>query len=257
MHILVSNDDGIAANGLKALAKAMLPLGKVTVIAPSQNQSATGHKKTLSDPLRIRHVPTFLDGAVNAYSVSGSPSDCTAVAMLGFIKEPIDIIVSGINRGPNLAQDVTYSGTVAVALEAAIFGLPAVAFSLDDREANADYEPAIPWARRVTEQVIANGLPKHTILNVNFPIGEIVGLKVTRQGMRQYNDQLIERADPHGNPYYWIGGERPTGDTAMVDTDLWAVHQGYVSVTPIHLDLTAHDMLKSLQQWNFSNINGR
>ncbi|NJL95925.1 MAG: 5'/3'-nucleotidase SurE [Anaerolineae bacterium] len=251
MHILVSNDDGIHAPGLRALTEAMLPLGKVTVIAPETNQSATGHKKTLDSPLRIRPVQDYREG-VNAFAVNGSPSDCTAVAMLGFIKEQIDLVVSGVNMGPNLAQDVTYSGTVAVALEAAIFGLPAVAFSLDDRALDADYSPCIPVARELARATGEHKLPPMTILNVNIPGTPIRGWRVTRQGVREYRDQLVERDDPHGRPYYWIGGERPAGDVKTEGTDLWAVHQGYVSVTPIQLDLTAHTMIDALHKWNIN-----
>jgi 5'-nucleotidase len=248
MHILVSNDDGINAPGIAALTEAMLPLGKVTVIAPEVNQSASGHKRTLHDPLRIRPVRNFMEG-VEAYMVDGSPADCTAIAMLGFIKEPIDLVVSGINRGPNVAQDVTYSGTVAVALEAAIFGLPAVAFSLDDRSSHADYKPSVMVARQITQAFMEQKLPPLTILNVNIPASPIKGWKVTRQGVREYRDELVERIDPNGYPYYWVGGERPGGDVATEGTDLWAVNQGYVSITPIHLDLTAHTLLDSMGQW--------
>jgi len=253
MHILVSNDDGIFASGIKALTEAVIPLAdKVTVIAPSQNQSASGHKRTLNDPMRIRKVSDFVDG-VEAYAVTGSPADCTAVAMLGFIKDPIDLVVSGINRGPNVAQDVTYSGTVAVALEALIFGLPAIAFSLDDRSSKADYQPSIPVARTVTETVIREGLPKQTLLNVNIPAGnEIKGYKTVKQGVRTYQDQLIERHDPHGVPYYWVGGAMPAGEVEKEGTDLWAVHNGYVSLTPIHLDLTAHDAIDNIAKWDIN-----
>lgn len=251
MHILVSNDDGILSPGLLALAQAMLPLGKVTVVAPEENQSATGHKKTLSNPLRIRYLKEYAEG-VTAYAVNGSPSDCTAVAMLGFIKEPIDLVVSGINLGANMGQDVTYSGTVAVALEGAIFGVPAVAFSLDSRSLDADFTPYIEIAREIASTVYENGLPPLTILNVNIPDMPIKGWKVTRQGIRQYRDVLVERIDPHGRPYYWIGGERPTGDVNLVDTDLWAVHHGYVSLTPIHLDLTAHNLLPAMSEWQLN-----
>jgi 5'-nucleotidase len=249
MHILVSNDDGITAPGLRALVEAVQPLGKITVVAPMTNQSSTGHKLTLDKPLRIIPQKDFMPG-VEAYAVDGSPADCTAVAMLGFVKEKIDLVVSGINRGPNLAQDVTYSGTVAVALEAAIFGYPAVAFSLDNRTSHADYAHCIPVAREVAQKMISFPLAPLTIINVNIPAGpEIKGWKVTRQGLRQYRNRLIERQDPHGYPYYWIGGEQPAGDTTQPDTDLWAVHHGYVSITPIHLDLTAHQALASLQAW--------
>lgn len=249
MHILVSNDDGIQAPGLLALAQAMLPFGKVTVVAPDENQSATGHKKTIEHPLRIRSLKEYLEG-VQAYSVNGSPSDCVAVALLGYIKEPVDLVVSGINQGPNLAQDVTYSGTVSVALESAIFGLPAVAFSLDNRSPDADYTIAAEVAHRVVTEMIKNPFPPMTILNVNIPKGQVKGWKSTRQGLREYRDRLDERLDPRGRPYYWIGGEEPIGDITTVDTDLWAVHNGYVSLTPIHLDLTAHNLLTEIAAWN-------
>jgi 5'-nucleotidase len=227
----------------------MMPLGKVTVIAPAENQSATGHKKTLTEPLRIRPQRDYAEG-IAAWSVTGSPSDCVAVAMLGFIEEPIDLVVSGINRGSNLAQDVTYSGTVAVALEAAIFHLPAVAFSLDSRSSKANYEHCIETAANIARQVLEHGLPSHTILNVNFPEGSPQGVKLTRQGIREYRDKLIKRIDPHGMPYYWIGGEPPAGDVEKVDTDLWAVHNGFISVTPLHLDLTPHNLLPEIASWN-------
>jgi 5'-nucleotidase len=248
MHILVSNDDGLYAPGIRALVEAVMPLGQVTVVAPSENQSTTGHKRTLHRPLRISPIADYLDG-VTAYSVNGSPADCTAVAMLGFIKEPINLVVSGINRGANLAQDVTYSGTVAVALESAIFGVPAVAFSLDDHSENANYQPCIPVIRQVIEKFSTASFPQRTILNVNFPRIPFMGWKITRQGVREYRDKLVERVDPNGVPYYWVGGERPSGDVEEVDTDLWAVHHGYVSITPIHLDMTAHNLLPQLQEW--------
>jgi 5'-nucleotidase len=249
MHILISNDDGINAPGLRALTQAMLPLGKVTVLAPEENQSATGHKKTLLNPLRIRRIKDYAPD-VEAFAINGSPSDCTAVAMLGFVKERIDLVVSGINFGANVAQDVTYSGTVAVALEAVIMGVPAIAFSLDVQSEDPDFAPPIEIARKVTQAYLSNGrLPDMTILNVNIPDAPINGWKVTRQGVREYRDKLSERIDPRGYPYYWIGGERPTGDVELVDTDLWAVHNGYVSLTPIHLDLTAHSLLPKLAEW--------
>jgi 5'-nucleotidase len=251
MHILVSNDDGIHAPGLHALAQAVLPLGQVTVIAPLENQSATGHKRTFHQPLRILPQPHFLDG-VTAYAVTGSPADCTAVAVLGFLEQKVDLVVSGVNRGPNAAQDVTYSGTVAVTLEAAIFGLPALAFSLDNRASDADYSHCIPIARHLTEVVLREGLPTHTILNVNIPASTPKGIKITRQGLREYRDTLIRRQDPYGQPYFWVGGQEPIGDVEAVDTDLWALHHGYVSVTPIHLDMTAHHVLNTLQSWRLA-----
>lgn len=249
MHILVSNDDGIYAPGIYALAMAMRELGDVTVIAPEENHSATGHKKTLDKPLRSRTLPDYGDG-VTAYAINGSPSDCVAIALLGLIEKPVDLVVSGINQGPNMAQDVTYSGTVSVALEAAIFGLPAIAFSLDNRTPEADYSHAAVAAQQVARSTVEYGLPGMVILNVNIPDGPFKGWKTTRQGVREYHDELDKRLDPRGRPYYWIGGPAPGGDVNEVDTDLWAVHNGYVSVTPIQLDLTAHTLLENVRQWN-------
>jgi len=254
MHILISNDDGIMAPGLLALATAMRAFGKVTVIGPEENQSANGHRKTMSKPLRLN--ATHLADGTPAYSSDGAPADCVALAMLGVIKEPIDMVVSGINRGPNLGQDLTYSGTVAAAFEGTIHHKPSIAFSLDDRSPEADYSTAAEIAKRVVHTVINHqlALPPLTLLNVNvpnLPLDNIRGMQITRQGTSVYRDELVARIDPYGRPYYWLGGEAPTGDVTVVGTDIWAVHQGYVSITPIHLDLTAHPMIDTLHTWTF------
>lgn len=253
-NILISNDDGIFAPGLKQLATSMLALGKVWVVAPKDNQSASGHRKTMHRPLRANPIYNVFQPEIMAYAIDGAPSDCVAITLMGLIDEPMDIVVSGINSGPNLGQDVTYSGTVSVALEAAIFGLPAVAFSLTSRRIDADYGPSDPWLRQITTQVLTHGLPHHTILNVNIPplpAEELRGIQITRQGRRDYRDILDERIDPFGKPYYWIAGTEPGGDVEAEGTDIWAVNQGYVSVTPIHLDLTRHEFLPTLQAWEW------
>jgi 5'-nucleotidase len=252
MHILVSNDDGILAPGLFALANAMREFGDVTVIAPEENQSANGHRKTLTKPLRINK--THLADGTPAYSSDGSPADCIAVALLGFIEKPIDLVVSGINRGSNLAQDVTYSGTLAAAFEGTISGKPSIGFSLNDYSLEADYTAAAEVAKRIVPQVIQYGLPTLTLLSVNIPklpFNEIKGFQITRQGTRQYRDALVSRVDPQGRPYYWIGGEVPVGDYTQEGTDVWAVYHGYVSVTPLHLDMTAHHHADTLTGWVF------
>jgi 5'-nucleotidase len=252
MRILVSNDDGILAPGLKALALAMREFGNVTVIGPEENQSAGGHRKTLTRPLRVNEV--VLSEELEAFSIDGSPADCVALGVLGIVKEPIDLVVSGINRGANLGQDLTYSGTVAAAFEATIQRKRAVAFSLDDWSLNADYGPAAKIACQVVRELLDNGMPPMTLLNVNIPrlpLDQIKGFKVTRQGMRVYRDRLDERADPYGRPYYWIGGEAPSGEFGVEGTDIWAVHSGYVSVTPVQLDMTAHTLVDSLRDWQF------
>jgi 5'-nucleotidase len=253
MHILISNDDGILAPGLLALATAMREFGTVTVVGPEENQSANGHRKTLTKPLRINK--THLADGTPAYSTDGSPADCIAVSLLGYITEPVDLVVSGINRGPNLGQDVTYSGTLAAAFEATLYHKPAVAFSLNDFSPEADYSASAEVAKRVVRQVLAQGgLPRLTLLSVNIPklqTNEIKGYQVTRQGTREYRDELIKRDDPQGRPYYWIGGEVPTGDINEVGTDIAAVYNGYVSITPLHLDMTAHSFIAPLSDWAF------
>lgn len=252
MHILVSNDDGIFAPGLLALATIMREFGQVTVIGPEENQSANGHRKTLTKPLRLTSVK--LGDGIDAYSADGAPADCVAVALLGFIKTPVDLVVSGINRGANLGQDLTYSGTVAAAFEGTIHRKPSIAFSFADRSLEANYSTPAQVARCVAKQVMEHGLPPMTLLNVNVPnlsFNEIKGFCITRQGTRIYHDKLDARLDPEGRPYYWIGGEAPTGDLTEEATDIWAVHHGYVSITPVHLDLTAHAMIEPLKQWHF------
>jgi 5'-nucleotidase len=256
MHILVSNDDGVNAPGIAALAEAMLPFGKVTVVAPKENQSATGHRKTMHKPIRIDAVPFPVKG-VTAYATSDSPSDSVAVALLGFIKDPIDLVVSGINRGANQGQDLTYSGTVSAAFEAVIWHKPAIAFSLVDYTESADYRAAAAIARQIVGLDLYRRLPPLTLLNVNvpaLPLDQIKGFKMVRQGLRKYNDALVTRMDPYGRPYYWIGGAAPGGDLTEEGTDLWATANGYVSITPIHLDMTNHSLLLDMASWGLIEL---
>jgi 5'-nucleotidase len=252
MHILVTNDDGINHPGLLALAQALRPLGQVSVLAPERNWSASGHVKTLDYPLRVKE--TTLADDTPALTTDGAPSDCVALALLGLLP-PVDLVVSGINPNANLGHDVTYSGTVTAAMEAAIGGVPGIAVSLSSPE--NDLRPvfltAANIARRIAAQVIARGLPPATLLNVNVPFlpeDQIRGILVTRQGLRVYRDKLEPRRDPRGRPYYWIGGEAPTG--VLEDgTDIGGLAQGYVTVTPLQLDLTAYPLLETLKDWHF------
>jgi 5'-nucleotidase len=247
-HILVTNDDGIRAPGLLALKDACAEIGDVTVLAPSHNWSASGHVKTMHKPLRVDRV-TLADGT-EALSTTGAPSDAVALAFLGVVEREIDLVVSGVNRGANLGHDVTYSGTVTAAMEAAISDVPAVAVSLNTRE-QADFGPAARFAASLAIETLERGIPEGILLNVNvphLPADAIKGVRVTRMGLRIYRDELLKRVDPRGKPYYWIGGPEPTG-VEEEGTDIWAVANGYISVTPIHLDLTAHDLLESLKDW--------
>jgi 5'-nucleotidase len=251
MHILVTNDDGVQAPGLLALARAVRGLGKVTVFAPERNWTASGHVKTLDRPMRVRE--TILADETAAFTTDGAPSDCVALALLGVLSEPVDLVVTGINPGENVGHDMTYSGTVTAAMEAAIWGLPAVAFSLrmpDEPMHKPDFTTASLIAQNMVKEVLQSGLPKGLLLNVNIPylsMDDIRGLCITRQGLRIYHDKLIKRLDPRQYPYYWIGGEMPTG-VPEDDTDYGALMEGCISVTPIQLDLTAHDYLKPLRE---------
>jgi 5'-nucleotidase len=251
MHILITNDDGITAPGLLALAQSLKTLGRISVLAPDHNWSASGHVKTLNRPLRVNEE-VLADGTP-ALSSDGAPSDCVALAMLGVLGEKIDLVVSGINAGNNLGSDMTYSGTVTAAMEGAIFGIPSIAVSLDVQSGQriVDYSPAAAVAHQVARLVLANGLPNKTLLNVNvpaLPLEQIKGFDVTHLGLRIYQDELVCREDPKGRPYYWIGGLPPTGVIAD-ETDFGAIANGYVSITPIQMDMTNYTLIDSLKSW--------
>jgi 5'-nucleotidase len=256
MHILVTNDDGVQAPGLLALAQEMRKLGKVTVFAPDHNWSASGHVKTMDRPLRVRE--TLLADGTPAFSSDGAPSDCVAMPLLGLLEDKVDLVISGINPNANIGHDVTYSGTVTAAMEAVIDGVPGLAVSLDSPEGHKgplDYSTAAAVGRRVAERVIAEGLPEGVVLNINVPYlkeSELKGFMVTRQGLRVYRDALDERLDPRGRPYYWIGGESPTG-VPEAGTDFGALKEGYVSITPLQLDLTNYKAMDVLKKWKWKS----
>ncbi len=254
MHILVTNDDGVQAPGLLALAQAMRELGRVTVFAPDHNWSASGHVKTMDRPLRAREV--LLADGTSALTTDGAPSDSVALALLGVVKEKIDLVVSGINPHENIGHDVTYSGTVTAAMEAVIGGVPGMAVSLhapENHRGVLDYSTAAQVARRVARKVMAEGLLEGVLLNVNVPYlkeAEIKGYMITRQGLRLYRDALDARTDPRGKPYYWIGGEFPLG-VPEEGTDYGALMAGYVSITPLQLDLTAREAMEGMRKWKW------
>ncbi|MEW5868348.1 MAG: 5'/3'-nucleotidase SurE [Chloroflexota bacterium] len=257
MHILVTNDDGVMAPGLQALAEEMRQIGQVSILAPDRNWSGGGHVKTLDRPLRIRQV-TLADYG-QAFSSDGAPSDCVALALLGFFPEKIDLVVSGINPMANIGHDVTYSGTVTASMEAVIWNVPAVAFSLDTRENHLsllDYGPAARIARQIVQALQDHRLPAGILLNVNVPYlpeDQIKGMRITRQGLRVYRDRLDQRMDPRGRPYYWIAGDAPTG-IPEDGSDVGALAEGYVSITPLQLDLTAYPALHLLRNWQWEQV---
>jgi len=248
-HILVTNDDGVSAPGLFALVQALRSLGEVSVLAPDRNWSASGHVKTLHRPLRIKEVS--LEDGSTALASDGAPSDCVALSVLGILPE-LDLVVSGINPNANVGYDVTYSGTVTAAMEAVIWGIPGLAVSLDSPENHQgilDYKPAAELARQVAETILNNKFDREVVLNLNVPylsLEDIKGLQVTRQGLRVYRDELITREDPRGIPYYWIGGDPPTGIPDQ-GTDIGGLQAGYATLTPLGLDLTAKEALEKIR----------
>jgi 5'-nucleotidase len=248
LHILVTNDDGVDAPGLLALQKTLQEVGEVTVFAPDHNWSAAGHTRTMHKPLRVNQV-TLPDGTL-AYTTTGAPSDCVALVILGFLDHQPDLVVSGINQGANVGHDITYSGTIAAAMEAVISGIPALAVSLDSYE-NQDFAYAARFVARLVRLVLERGLLPNTFLNVNVPAvppAEIAGIQITRLGQRVYRDRLVERQDPRGRNYYWIGGEPPSG-VPEEGTDIWALANNCISITPLHLDMTEYKMVEELKRW--------
>ena len=246
--ILVTNDDGVHSPGLLALKQAMDGVGQVTVFAPDRNWSAAGHSKTMHKPLRMSQAE-LADGTL-AYTTNGAPSDCVGLALLGAIPDMPDLVVSGINQGANLGHDITYSGTVAGAMEAVVGGVPAIAVSLNAREWR-DFSAVTAVVIDLAHHILDNGLPSNTLLNVNAPAllpSQVAGVAVTRLGQRVYRDILIERTDPAGQPYYWIGGEPPSG-VEEDGTDIGAVARGYISVTPLTMDMTDYQFIDRLRGW--------
>lgn len=246
MLILVSNDDGVHAEGLRLLAEAMRKLGDVVVIAPDRERSAAGHSLTLSRPLRCQSL------GQGWYGVDGTPTDCIALGVMGILKRRPDLVVAGINLGLNLGDDITYSGTVSAAFEGTLLGIPSFAISL---EAGAPwrFETAAEFALLLARMIVERGLPADTLLNVNVPdrpLSAIRGVALARQGRRVYSETIVEKVDPRGKTYYWIGGTEPTWERRG-DTDVEAVRAGRISVTPLHLDLTNHAAFQELRGWTF------
>jgi 5'-nucleotidase len=245
--ILVTNDDGYLSEGIRTLAQAARGLGEVRVVAPDREQSATSHSLTLHNPLRVRQR------GEGVQAVDGTPTDCVILALGALLERRPDVVLSGINHGPNLGDDVLYSGTVAAAMEATILGVPAVAVSLADREE----ESMAAWGgvvARLLERLLRADLPKETLLNVNLPPvapEKVAGVRVTTLGRREYVGSLTRAQDPNGREYFWIGG----GESRWwggPDSDFRAIHENFISVTPLHLDLTNFALLQDLSAWDLS-----
>ncbi len=248
MDILITNDDGIYAEGIRALAQSLKGLGRITVVAPEAERSAVGHAITLSDPIHIKRV--YRGGSFFGYSTSGTPADCVKLAIKSIMKRRPDIVASGINLGPNVGYSVLYSGTVSGATEGAILGIPSFAISLATFT-NPDYRVAAAFARRLVRRIVANdGLPRGTLLNVNVPAvgrAKIKGVRVTRQGERVIDERFDKREDPRKRVYFWLTGENIRSDVSDSDTE--TIRRNYISVTPIHSDMTDHDLRPVLETW--------
>lgn len=248
--ILVSNDDGISSPGLRKLAESLSALGDVMVVAPDRERSAVGHSLTLNRPLRATPV------ADGWYSVDGTPTDCITLAVMSLLPRRPDLVAAGINHGSNLGDDVTYSGTVSSAIEATLQGIPAFAMSLAG-VGQLDFRGAATFALKLGGEILRRGLPQDTLLNVNVPNLEpegIRGVAVTRQGRRIYSETVIQKIDPRGKAYYWIGGVDPSWKCTG-GTDYEAVSSGWISLTPLHLDLTNHGAIDLIKTWKLS-LNG-
>lgn len=246
INILVTNDDGIASLGLHALARAMRPLGRVWVVAPDRERTATGHALTLHKPLRVTRI------GARTFAVSGTPTDCVNLALKKLLRGAPALVVSGINRGVNLGDDVTYSGTVSAALEGTIMGIPSIAVSQETGK-NTRYDVAAFYATRVARAVLQHGLPVETLLNVNVPDrprARITGVRVAALSRRRFDEPIIEKTDPHGQQYYWIAGTRVSW-SRQKDSDHELLRRGFVTLTPIHLDVTHHEALEQLRGWEF------
>jgi 5'-nucleotidase len=242
--ILVTNDDGIESPGLKALAESLKSLDTVYIVAPDRERSAIGMAITLYHPLRAKWI------ASNTYASDGTPVDCVDLAISALLPERPALLVSGINHGQNLGNDIHFSGTIAAAKKGTFLGIPSLAISLTSAS-EYHYETATSVARRFAKHVLANGMPDGILLNINVPncpISEITGMQITRQDLGTYSANAITRLDRYGNPYYWIGGERAEIDQGE-DTDLNAINNRRVSITPVQLDFTAHDQIEPLKRW--------
>jgi 5'-nucleotidase len=244
MLILITNDDGIAAEGLSALRESLGGMGRVVTVAPDREQSASSHAITLHAPLRIQQV------GEDAYTVDGTPTDCVLVAMNGLLDTRPDVVISGINHGPNMGDDVTYSGTVSAAFEGAILGVPSIAVSLATF-GERNFEAARASIPKLLEAIARHELPPRALLNVNVPScapDELRGFRITKLGHRVYEDTLVARKDPRGRDYYWIGGGEPSWNPDP-ETDFLAIDEGFVSVTPLSLDLTHLGLHEAMQSW--------
>ena len=247
--ILITNDDGIAAPGIKALTEVMHELGEIFIIAPDSAQSGMGHAITINSTLELKHIPGFL-GTENAYSCTGTPVDCVKMGVHEVMKTRPDLCVSGVNHGSNSSINVIYSGTMSAAVEGGIEGIPSIGFSLCDYSWDANFENIKPFIKKIALEVLQKGLPEGVILNVNFPkTDNIKGIKICRQAKAAWEEEFDKRTNPMGKEYYWLTGKFVNHDNGE-DTDEWALANDYISIVPVHFDLTAYHAIQQLNNWN-------
>ena len=249
MRVLVTNDDGIGARGLQVLAERLSALGEVTIVAPAVERSAIGHAITLYEPLRVEKF--FVGDRFFGYSVTGTPADCVKIAVRALMPQPPDIVFSGINPGTNIGTNAVYSGTVSAAIEGAILGYPAVAVSLAAFK-NINYDVAAEFSVTIAEKILKDPLPPETLLNINIPNctkEKIKGVNITNLGARKYKNSFIERIDPRGQSYYWLGGEVIDGKDKE-GSDIYSVKDDFIAITPIHFDLTKFELIEKVKKWN-------
>ena len=249
MRILISNDDGIYSGGIRALTEELVKSNEVYVVAPDRERSATGHSLTLHRPLRLDEV-SHLEGVKAAYSTDGTPSDCVKIAIGAILKEPPEIVLSGINHGPNMGSDVLYSGTVSAAMEGAIYNIPSISISLADRKPQ-DFSCAATFVSKLLKTIGQIKFPDRTLLNINIPalpLPEIAGVEITKLGVRPYHDYFEKRVDPRGRTYYWLAGEA-IEENELPGTDVYAVRNNQISITPVTIHMTNEKMLPELKNW--------
>jgi len=248
--ILVTNDDGIYARGILSLIEVMKTVGNVVVVAPDKAQSGMGHAITVGRIIRLNKLDHLY--GVEAYSCSGTPVDCVKISIYHVLKKRPDLIVSGINHGPNNSINVIYSGTMSAAVEGAVEDIPAIGFSLMDHSRDANFEASKQVVKRVVEQALERGIESHTCLNVNIPnvpYDQLKGIKVCRQAHAFWDDAFEKRTDPHGDDYFWMSGKFRNHDEGE-DTDVWALENNYVSLVPVQYDMTAHRNIATLNSWD-------
>lgn len=251
--ILITNDDGVASKGLRALIDSVLPLGDVLVVAPDGPRSAQSNAMTVTIPIRIKKLEESAHCTI--YQCTGTPTDCVKIAIDQLAPRKPNVVVSGINHGANTSVSIIYSGTMGAAMDACVSGIPAIGFSLCSFDPKASFCNAMRYANRITNEILQHKLPRYICLNVNIPdVEDVKGIKICRQAAGYWNEEFINRKDPSGRNYYWLAGNYVNAEKAEKDTDEWAIENGFVSIVPVKVDMTAYEYMDELKTWNYGNL---